>query len=80
MEEIPEEELLQLLFSCKLKKVTISKIVNRVLDIVNSQVIYLRAISEIKLFNVILEFYKKRLKDYLNDLENVQYINIEVEL
>ncbi|MCX7833501.1 MAG: hypothetical protein N2490_04750 [Ignavibacteria bacterium] len=80
LKEIPIEELLQLLFSLKFEKLSVASITSKALEIVNSQKKYLRAISEFNLYFVISEFYKCRLRDHLKDMENVHYIDIEVEI
>lgn len=80
LKEIPVEELLQLLFTLKFKKLSVASITNKTLELIDSQKKYLPAISEINLYLVISEFYKCRLKDHLKGLENVHYIDIEGEI
>jgi len=78
--EFPEEELLEHLFARNTKKFSVSSTVNSVFEIINSQNKYAKVLSEVKLYFVISEFYKKRYESYLSDLKNVHYIDIEKEI
>lgn len=75
--EITQELILDKLNSVYHKKLSVSTIVDFVINFVNSQNEILRAISDNLLCQSVTEFYNLRKKDYLIELENVHYINYE---
>lgn len=63
--EIPSKELLDLLFEKKMEHYFTPNIVNTIFDILENQDKYVKALRNINLYNVVVEFYMRRYKDYI---------------
>ncbi len=76
---MPIEIHLEKLFFENHKSFSITKIVDKIFDNLNSQEDYCKALININLFNIVSEFYKKRMNDFLLNSDNVHYYLNEEE-
>jgi hypothetical protein len=75
-QQIPEDELLNELFSKKMKNYSIPEVMRNIIEITGTQNQYCLAIEKVHCINLITQFYKKRLKDEIS-LRNADYFYIE---
>lgn len=75
-QQIPEDELLNELFSKKIKNYSIPEVMRNIIEITGTQNQYCVAIEKVHCVNIITQFYKKRLKDEIS-LRNADYFYIE---